>query len=223
MGAGMTRVTAGMMAVVTATATLDGRCVCSYRAPCPAALILLSSLTSVVLHVKVRLHCESTTSAPVTVSTSKPKAVVTTTGQSGSLITTVTTPLVFADTDQPHLGENYPSHTEMTLVYQSAAWILAGLLLAIIIFVIVALLINKKKKWVQMSCYSAPKKTVILKKHVNKNSVIYMDPSKENNFQNMKSNCGIINFSPEMSSPPCTEKMTIPRAKLSMGSDWTPC
>uniref|UniRef100_A0A3P8UIU3 Cysteine rich transmembrane BMP regulator 1 n=1 Tax=Cynoglossus semilaevis TaxID=244447 RepID=A0A3P8UIU3_CYNSE len=56
------------------------------------------------------------------------------------------------------LGENYPSHTEMTLIYQSAAWILAGLLLAIIIFLIVALLINKKKKWVQMSCYSAPKK-----------------------------------------------------------------
>uniref|UniRef100_A0A087XYX7 Cysteine rich transmembrane BMP regulator 1 (Chordin like) n=1 Tax=Poecilia formosa TaxID=48698 RepID=A0A087XYX7_POEFO len=60
--------------------------------------------------------------------------------------------------DQPRLGENYPSHTEMALVYQSAAWILAGLLLAIIIFLIVALLINKKKKWVQMSCYSAPKK-----------------------------------------------------------------
>uniref|UniRef100_A0A3B3VZF2 Cysteine rich transmembrane BMP regulator 1 n=1 Tax=Poecilia latipinna TaxID=48699 RepID=A0A3B3VZF2_9TELE len=60
--------------------------------------------------------------------------------------------------DQPRLGENYPSHTEMALAYQSAAWILAGLLLAIIIFLIVALLINKKKKWVQMSCYSAPKK-----------------------------------------------------------------
>uniref|UniRef100_A0A3B3UUZ9 Cysteine rich transmembrane BMP regulator 1 n=1 Tax=Poecilia latipinna TaxID=48699 RepID=A0A3B3UUZ9_9TELE len=124
--------------------------------------------------------------------------------------------------DQPRLGENYPSHTEMALAYQSAAWILAGLLLAIIIFLIVALLINKKKKWVQMSCYSAPKKTVILKKHVNKNSVVYMEPSKENKFQNMKTDCGIIHFSPEMSSPPCTEKMTIPRAKLSMGSDWTP-
>uniref|UniRef100_A0A3P9Q8I2 VWFC domain-containing protein n=1 Tax=Poecilia reticulata TaxID=8081 RepID=A0A3P9Q8I2_POERE len=65
---------------------------------------------------------------------------------------------VFRLVDQPRLGENYPSHTEMALVYQSAAWILAGLLLAIIIFLIVALLINKKKKWVQMSCYSAPKK-----------------------------------------------------------------
>lgn len=61
-------------------------------------------------------------------------------------------------TDEPGLGENYPSQTEMALIYQSAAWILAGLLLAIIIFLIVALLINQKKKWVQMSCYSAPKK-----------------------------------------------------------------
>ena len=56
------------------------------------------------------------------------------------------------------MGENYPSQTEMAVIYQSAAWILAGLLLAIIIFLVVALLINKKKKWVQMSCYSAPKK-----------------------------------------------------------------
>lgn len=60
--------------------------------------------------------------------------------------------------DEPGLGDNYPSQTEMALIYQSAAWILAGLLLAIIIFLIVAILINKKKKWVQMSCYSAPKK-----------------------------------------------------------------
>uniref|UniRef100_A0A3B5M4A5 Cysteine rich transmembrane BMP regulator 1 n=1 Tax=Xiphophorus couchianus TaxID=32473 RepID=A0A3B5M4A5_9TELE len=169
---------------------------------CPAA----SCRVPVLLKGQCCPHClESTTSASVTVSTSKQKEVVTTTWQ-----------------NQPHLGENYPSHTEMALVYQSAAWILAGLLLAIIIFLIVALLINKKKKWVQMSCYSAPKKTVILKKHVNKNSVIYMETSKENKFQNMKSDCGIIHFSPEISSPPCTEKMTIPRAKLSMGSDWTP-
>uniref|UniRef100_A0A3Q3W229 Cysteine-rich motor neuron 1 protein n=1 Tax=Mola mola TaxID=94237 RepID=A0A3Q3W229_MOLML len=61
-------------------------------------------------------------------------------------------------TVDPDLSENYPSQTEMALIYQSAAWILAGLLLAIIIFLIVAILINKKKKWVQMSCYSAPKK-----------------------------------------------------------------
>lgn len=60
--------------------------------------------------------------------------------------------------DAPGSVENYPSHTEMALIYQSAAWILAGLLLAIVLFLIVAILINKKKKWVQMSCYSAPKK-----------------------------------------------------------------
>uniref|UniRef100_A0A3Q0S552 Cysteine-rich motor neuron 1 protein n=1 Tax=Amphilophus citrinellus TaxID=61819 RepID=A0A3Q0S552_AMPCI len=70
-------------------------------------------------------------------------------------------------TDEPHLGENYPSQTEMALIYQSAAWILAGLLLAIVIFLIVALLINKKKKWVQMSCYSAPKKVRSSVNHVN--------------------------------------------------------
>uniref|UniRef100_A0A4W5ND90 Cysteine-rich motor neuron 1 protein C-terminal domain-containing protein n=1 Tax=Hucho hucho TaxID=62062 RepID=A0A4W5ND90_9TELE len=117
--------------------------------------------------------------------------------------------------DGNSLGENIPSQTEMALIYQSAAWILAGLLLAIVIFLIVAVLINKKKKWVQMYCYSAPKKTVILKKHVNKNSVVYMEPSKENKFQSVKNDCG-INFSPEMSSP-CGERMLIPRAKLSTG------
>uniref|UniRef100_A0A3P8RM14 Cysteine rich transmembrane BMP regulator 1 (Chordin like) n=1 Tax=Amphiprion percula TaxID=161767 RepID=A0A3P8RM14_AMPPE len=167
-------------------------------------------------------HClDVTTSVPVMVSTNAPKTTVTTTVESALWITTVTVPPIIAETDEPGLGETYPSQTEMALIYQSAAWILAGLLLAIIIFLVVALLINKKKKWVQMSCYSAPKKTVILKKHVNKNSVVYMEPSKENKFQNVKSDCGIIHFSPEMSSP-CTDKMTIPRAKMSLGNDWTP-
>ncbi|XP_035465623.1 cysteine-rich motor neuron 1 protein isoform X2 [Scophthalmus maximus] len=166
-------------------------------------------------------HClEITTSVPVMVSTSARKTTPTVTVESAVWITTVTVPPIIADTDEPGLGENYPSQTEMALIYQSAAWILAGLLLAIIIFLIVALLINKKKKWVQMSCYSAPKKTVILKKHVNKNAVVYMEPSKENKFQNVKNDCGIIHFSPEMSSP-CADKMTIPRAKLSMGNNWT--
>lgn len=55
----------------------------------------------------------------------------------------------------------------MALIYQSAAWILAGLLFAIVIFLVVALLINKKKKWVQMSCYSAPKKV----KHLFKKNI----------------------------------------------------
>ncbi|XP_065822660.1 cysteine-rich motor neuron 1 protein isoform X2 [Labrus bergylta] len=167
-------------------------------------------------------HClEITTTLPVMVSTNAPKTTVTVTAESAAWITTVTVPPIIAETDEPALGENYPSQTEMALIYQSAAWILAGLLLAIIIFLVVALLINKKKKWVQMSCYSAPKKTVILKKHVNKNAVVYMEPSKENKFQNVKNDCGIIHFSPEMSSS-CVDKMTIPRAKLSMGKDWTP-
>lgn len=60
--------------------------------------------------------------------------------------------------------------------------------------------------------------TVILKKHINKNSVVYMEPSKENKFQNVKNDCGVIHFSPDMSSP-CKDRMTIPRAKLA--NDWT--
>ncbi|XP_067336700.1 cysteine-rich motor neuron 1 protein isoform X3 [Channa argus] len=161
-------------------------------------------------------HClDVTTSVPVIVSTSGPRAPAST-----AWTTTVTVPPIIAETDVPGSVENTPGRTEMALIYQSAAWILAGLLLAIIIFLIVALLINKKKKWVQMSCYSAPKKTVILKKHVNKNSVVYMEPSKENKFQSVKNDCGIIHFPTEISSS-CVDKMTIPRAKLSMGNDWT--
>lgn len=166
-------------------------------------------------------HCleMTTTSVPMKVSTSTPRTSPTTTPttETAVWITTVRVPPIIANTDDTNLGESYPSQTEMALIYQSAAWILAGLLLAIVIFVVVALLINKKKKWVQMSCYSAPKKTVILKKHVNKNSVVYMEPSKENKFQNVKNDInGLINFSPEMSSP-CGERMSIPRAKLSTG------
>lgn len=102
----------------------------------------------------------------------------------------------------------------MALIYQSAAWILAGLLLAIVIFLVVALLVNRKKKWVQMSCYSAPKKTVILKKHLNKNSVVYMEPTKESKFQG-----GLVSFSPETGlRGGGGERMILPRAKLSTGS-----
>ncbi|XP_053702072.1 cysteine-rich motor neuron 1 protein isoform X2 [Synchiropus splendidus] len=154
---------------------------------------------------------EMTTSLPVLVSTGRPG---TTTVESATWITTATVPPVVANTDDTRLGESHPNQAEMAVIYQSAAWILAGLLMAIIIFLVVALLVNKKKKWVQMSCYSAPKKTVILKKHVNKNSVVYMEPSKENKFQNVKNDCGIIHFSPDM------DKMTIPRAKLC--NEWTP-
>lgn len=165
-------------------------------------------------------HClEMTTSVPVTLSTGAPKIIATASVDTGVWITTM--PPVVVDTDEPRLGDNYPNQTEMALIYQSAAWILAGLLLAIIIFLTVALLVNRKKKWVQMSCYSAPKKTVILKKHVNKNSVVYMEPSKESKFQNVKNDCGTIPFSPDLSSS-CVDKLTIPRAKLSMVNDWTP-
>lgn len=52
-GACTRKETAGTMAVVTATATPDGRCVCSYPALYPPVLIQLSSLTSVALHVRV--------------------------------------------------------------------------------------------------------------------------------------------------------------------------
>lgn len=54
-GTGTRKVTAGTMAAVTATATRDGRCVCSYPAPCPAVLIQLWGPTSVALRVRVRL------------------------------------------------------------------------------------------------------------------------------------------------------------------------
>ncbi|XP_066539616.1 cysteine-rich motor neuron 1 protein-like [Hoplias malabaricus] len=165
-------------------------------------------------------HCleVATTSVPIMMSTTaKPKANITTTiAESGTVwIAMHTVPPVVAITDDGVLSEDGPSQTEMSLIYQSAAWILAGLLLAIVIFLIIAILINKKKQWVQMSCYSAPKKTVILKKHVNKNSVVYMEPSKENKFQSMKKDCGMT-FSPDASSP-CGERISIPRVKLSNG------
>ncbi|XP_031435957.1 cysteine-rich motor neuron 1 protein-like isoform X1 [Clupea harengus] len=166
-------------------------------------------------------HCleVTTTSVPMLLSTTttKPQTTTTptTTQSSVAWITTATVPPIIASTDGKGLSEGSPTQTEMALIYQSAAWILAGLLFAIVIFLVVALLINKKKKWVQMSCYSAPKKTVILKKHVNKNSVVYMEPSKENKFQNVKNDCG-INFSSDMGSP-CRDRMSIPRAKLCNG------
>ncbi|CAL8272321.1 unnamed protein product [Merluccius merluccius] len=170
-------------------------------------------------------HCLEvvmTTTLTTMVSTPASETQAPTTVKSVLWITTATPePPVVAVTDALDLGENYPSQTEMAHIYQSAAWILAALLLIIIVFIIAVLLINKKKKWVQMSCYSAPKKTVILKKHVNKNSVVYMEPSKENKFQNVKNDCGIVNFSPETGSP-CGERMTIPRAKLNMSNGRVP-
>ncbi|XP_043088267.1 cysteine-rich motor neuron 1 protein-like isoform X2 [Puntigrus tetrazona] len=108
-----------------------------------------------------------------------------------------------AVTDGDGLLWDVPSQTEMTLIYQSAAWILAGILLAVVIFLLVAVLVNRRKNWVQMSCYGAPKKTVILQKHVNKSSLVYMEPSRENQFQSVKSE-----------SVSNGERVCIPRAKL---------
>ncbi|XP_030641382.1 cysteine-rich motor neuron 1 protein [Chanos chanos] len=159
----------------------------------------------------------TTTSVPVIISTTTADVQTVTTESGAVWITTQTVPPVIAVTDGRGLSEDFPGQSgeEMALIYQSAAWILAGILFAIVIFLIVALIINKRKKWVQMSCYSAPKKTVILKKHVNKNSVVYMEPSKENKFQSMKNECG-MNFCPDV-GPPNGERMAIPRAKLSNG------
>ncbi|XP_016111458.1 cysteine-rich motor neuron 1 protein-like [Sinocyclocheilus grahami] len=121
-------------------------------------------------------------------------------------------PEVLAVTDGEGLSRDVPSQTEMTLIYQSAAWILAGILLAVVIFLLVAILVNRRKNWVQMSCYGAPKKTVILQKHVNKSSLVYMEPSRENQFQSLKSD-GSVSFPTDASG----EQLSIPRAKLASG------
>ncbi|XP_016144905.1 cysteine-rich motor neuron 1 protein-like [Sinocyclocheilus grahami] len=99
------------------------------------------------------------------------------------------------------LSRDVPSQMQMTLIYQSAAWILAGILLAVFIFLLVAILVNCRKNWVQMSCYGTPKKTVILQKHVNKSSLVYMEPSRESQFQSVKSG----------------ERVCVPRTKLTHG------
>lgn len=60
--------------------------------------------------------------------------------------------------DRGSVSEDVPAEAEMSLIYQSLAWILAALLMSIVIFFMVAFLINKKKNCIQMSCYNAPKK-----------------------------------------------------------------
>lgn len=60
--------------------------------------------------------------------------------------------------DGRSLSEDVPAEVEMSLIYQSVAWILAALLMSVVIFFCVAFLINKKKNCIQMSCYDAPKK-----------------------------------------------------------------
>ncbi|XP_076835133.1 cysteine-rich motor neuron 1 protein isoform X2 [Brachyhypopomus gauderio] len=161
-------------------------------------------------------HCLEVTSTTVPKMTSTPvskiKTSETVTMRESGQITMATVFPAVAITDVKGLSEDFPSQTEMSLIYQSAAWILAGLLLAVVIFLIVAVLINTKKKWVQMSCYSAPRKTVVLKKHVNKNSVVYMEPSVENKFQSVKTDCGLP--FPLEAGTHYGGRFSIPRAKL---------
>ncbi|XP_073683597.1 cysteine-rich motor neuron 1 protein-like [Garra rufa] len=121
-------------------------------------------------------------------------------------------PPLLSVTDGKGPSRDVPSQTEMTLIYQSAAWILAGILLAVVIFLMVAVLVNRRKNWVQMSCYGAPKKTVILQKHVNKGSLVYMEPSRESQFQSVKSD-GAASFPTDASG----ERIAIPRARLANG------
>ncbi|XP_015206403.1 cysteine-rich motor neuron 1 protein-like isoform X1 [Lepisosteus oculatus] len=154
----------------------------------------------------------TTTMVPIMLSTQTPREKPTYTEDSRWWFSTTQLPPVVAVTDGKGLGEDFPNQTEVALIYQSAAWILAGILLAIVIFLLVALLINKKKKLVLLSCYNAPKKTVILKKHVNTNAVVYMEPSKENKFQNVRSDC-TVSFTAEGSSSN-GDRYIIPRAKV---------
>ncbi|XP_073784068.1 cysteine-rich motor neuron 1 protein-like isoform X2 [Danio rerio] len=126
----------------------------------------------------------SSTTAPVFVSSAEAEQQTTESSW--------TTPTLSA-TD---LAQAVPGQMETWFIYQSAAWILSGILLALLVFMIAVILLNRRKSCVQMSCYGAPKKTVILKKHVNMNSVVYMEPSRENSFQSE------------------SERFSIPRAKL---------
>ncbi|XP_053488962.1 cysteine-rich motor neuron 1 protein-like [Ictalurus furcatus] len=159
----------------------------------------------------------ATTTVPVmsTTTTSKPKNKASDTITITESEVWITVHTVVPVTDRGSVSEDVPAEAEMSLIYQSLAWILAALLMSIVIFFMVAFLINKKKNCIQMSCYNAPKKTVILKKHVNKNSVVYAEPSKENKLQSMKNDCSMT-FSPSASSP-YGERISIPRANLSNG------
>ncbi|KAF5900104.1 cysteine-rich motor neuron 1 protein isoform X2, partial [Clarias magur] len=156
----------------------------------------------------------TSTSVPV-MTTSKPESEVSDTITISHSEEWITMQTLVPVTGGSSLTEDVPTEMEMSLIYQSVAWILAALLMSIVLFFIVAFLINKKKNCIQMSCYDAPKKTVILKKHVNKSSVVYADPSKENKLQSVKNDCSMT-FSPCASSP-YGERINIPRAKLSNG------
>ncbi|XP_007886308.2 cysteine-rich motor neuron 1 protein [Callorhinchus milii] len=79
--------------------------------------------------------------------------------------------------------------TEVSVIYQSAAWVLAAILLAIIIFLVAAFILNRKKQWVQMPCYSAPTKTQFLKNPVDRQTVVYLDSGRGNKMHNVNNCC----------------------------------
>ncbi|XP_059811032.1 cysteine-rich motor neuron 1 protein-like isoform X1 [Hypanus sabinus] len=85
--------------------------------------------------------------------------------------------------------ERPPKQTEMAIIYQSAAWVLAAILLTIITFLIATLIINRKKQWFQMPCYHAPTKTQFLKNPVDKQTVVYMDSVKGNKMHSVNNCC----------------------------------
>ncbi|XP_067847413.1 cysteine-rich motor neuron 1 protein-like isoform X1 [Heptranchias perlo] len=106
-----------------------------------------------------------------------------------------------------------PQQTEMAVIYQSAAWVLAAILLAIIIFLIATLVINRKKQWFQMPCYHAPTKTQFLKNPVDKQTVVYMDSAKGNKMHNVN-NCCRMDLMTETDSQ-CNEKYSVRAEKQS--------
>ncbi|XP_067895591.1 cysteine-rich motor neuron 1 protein-like isoform X3 [Heterodontus francisci] len=106
-----------------------------------------------------------------------------------------------------------PQQTEMAAIYQSAAWVLAAILLAIIIFLIATLVINRKKQWFQMPCYHAPTKTQFLNNPVDKQTVVYMDSAKGNKKHNVN-NCCRMDLMAETDSQ-CNEKYSVRAEKQS--------
>ncbi|XP_078419286.1 cysteine-rich motor neuron 1 protein isoform X2 [Cetorhinus maximus] len=116
-------------------------------------------------------------------------------------------PLLTEVTDIP------PQQTEMAVIYQSAAWVLAAILLAIIIFLTATLVMNRKKQWFQMPCYHAPTKTQFLKNPVDKQTVVYVDSAKGSKIHNVN-NCCKMDLMAETDSQ-CNEKYSVRAEKQS--------
>ncbi|XP_064421075.1 cysteine-rich motor neuron 1 protein-like isoform X2 [Latimeria chalumnae] len=140
-------------------------------------------------------------------STVLPRTESTTSPQERSTVSAKELPLTLASSPEPVpntegtrvLAES-PQQMEMVVIYQSAVWVLAGILLAIILFLIAAFIANRKKHCMQMSCSSAPKKTKFFKNSINKQSLHYMEPAKECKLQNISRDCR-INLTPQ----PCSQ------------------